>query len=311
MVLGWHQTTNQTANEGLSSILERTGNINVISPTWFYMNDNNGGIESHSSSAYVQSAHARGIQVWGLISNFEDSTVDTASVLNRTTSRDNLVNNIVGAAIAVGMDGINLDIELLPEDAADGYAAFIRELSLKCKKNDLILSVDVGVPTSWNGYYDRTNLSNYCDYVIVMAYDEHYGGDEEAGSTASLPWVREGIVKTLESVPAGQVVLGIPFYSRVWSQKDGELSTSAIHMSAIPDYMERHDLKQQWRDKEEQNYVEYTEDGTKYMLWIEDATSIGERLTVMKENALAGCAFWKLGNEPESIWDVINDYGEQ
>ncbi len=311
VVLGWHQMMNQDANASVSSVLDEVGNLNVISPTWFYLNDNVGGIENHASSSYVKEAHARGIKVWGLVSNFEDSSVDTTVVLNTTSARDNLVNNLVGAAIAVGMDGINVDFELLPEGAADGYAAFIRELSLKCKKNELVLSVDVNIPTSWNGYYDRKNLANYCDYVIIMGYDEHYSGGKEAGSTGSLPWVREGVKATLEEVPAQQVILGMPFYSRVWSQKDGELSSSAIHMKDIPDYLERHGLKQQWLDGEEQNYAEYTEDDVRKMLWIEDATSMGERLVVMQENGLGGCAFWKLGNEPESIWEVIDAYGEE
>ena len=311
VILGWHQTTSLAANATLSSVLEKAGKINVISPTWFHMNDNAGGIENHASSDYVKEAHGRGILVWGLISNFEDPNVDTTTVLNSTSARDNLINNLVGAAIAVGLDGINIDIELLPDDAADGYAEFIRELSLKCKKNDLILSVDVGVPSAWSMYYDRTNLANYCDYVIIMAYDEHYNSSDEPGSTASLPWVSEGVAGTLQEVPAEQIVLGMPFYSRVWTMKDGDLSSLSIHMREIPDYMERHDLKQQWREAEEQNYVEYTDEGAKHMLWIEDATSMGERLVLMEENALGGCAFWKLGSEPKEIWEVINGYADE
>lgn len=311
VILGWHQTTSLAANATLSGVLSKAGKINVISPTWFHLNDNSGGIENHASSDYVKEAHNNGLDVWGLVSNFEDPNVDTATVLNTTSARDNLINNLVGAAIAVGLDGINIDFELLPSEAADGYAEFIRELSLKCRKNDLVLSADVGVPTAWSMYYDRTNLANYCDYVIVMAYDEHYNGSEEPGSTASLPWVREGVVKTLEEVPPEQFILGMPFYSRVWTQKDGDLSSLAIHMSEIAGYIERNDLKQQWKEKEEQNYVEYTDEGTKHMLWIEDATSMGERLALMEENALGGCAFWKLGSEPKEIWEVIDAYADE
>lgn len=306
--LGWLQTSTVDGNATFAKILSTVGKINVVSPTWYYLDDNIGGIASKASPVFVQEAHASGKQVWALFSNFENPNVDTTTVLNTTSYRDRLEDNLISAAIATGVDGINIDIELLKEAAADGYAAFIRELSIKCEQNNLILSVDVAPPETWNVYYDRENLGKYCDYVIIMAYDEHYGGGEEAGSTASLPYVRKAVENSLKEVPTEQLVLGIPFYSRLWEESPTDLTTKAIHMEDIPGYLAEHGLETVWKEKEEQNYAEYTEGDLKHMIWIEDATSMAERMVVMDENKLAGCAFWKLGNEPQSIWNVIDEY---
>ena len=307
--MAWHQVTSQAANTSVSRVLGNTKGLNVISPTWFYLNDNSGGIVDLSGKDYVQTAHAAGAQVWGLVSNLENSEVDTTTVLDHTSSRDALVGNLIGAAIAVGLDGINVDFESLAEEAADGYIEFIRELSLRCEKNDLYLSVDNYVPSSYTAFYNRTEQANYADYVVIMGYDEHHRTDTIAGSTASLPFVTAGIEATLEEVPAEQVILGMPFYSRIWMEsKDGTLSNETILMKDIDGWLERHKLEATWDEVLGQNYAEYTENETKHMLWIEDAKSLGEKLSAMKDHALAGGSFWKLDCEDSAIWDVIGAY---
>ena len=177
--MAWHQVTTQAANANVAAVLGKTKGVNVISPTWFYLNDNNGGIMSLCSQDYVNYCHQQGIEVWGLVSNLENQDVDDTSVFSLTSSRDNLVNNLVAEAIKYDLDGINLDFELLPAEAADGYLEFIRELSIKCENNDLVLSVDNYVPAAYNAYYDREEQAVFADYIVVMAYDEHYNGSEE------------------------------------------------------------------------------------------------------------------------------------
>jgi len=304
----WHQVTNTTANSSISSVLEASDGINVISPTWFYLNDNQGGIANIASLDYVTTAHNAGVQVWGLISNLENSDVDTTTVLSVTSARDNLINNIVAAAIAYDLDGINVDFESLSSSAADGYMEFIRELSLKCESNDLVLSVDNYVPSSSTMFYNRANQALYADYVIVMAYDEHYRGSEEAGSTASIGFVTDGITDTLEEVPAEQVILGMPFYTRIWSTDGETLNCESIGMKNIDEYLSDKDATITWLEDEGQNYAEFTLDGLTYMIWIEDTQSLTLKLSAMQENSLAGGAFWKSGFETEEIWSVIATY---
>lgn len=305
----WHQVTNQSANGDIATVLASSTGVDVMSPTWFYLNDNKGGIASIASSSYVSTCHANNVQVWGLVSNLEDADVDTTTVLNTTSSRDALVNNLIAQAITYGLDGINIDIEQLSGDAADGYIQFIKELSIKCEKNDIILSVDNYVPTASSEIYNRAEQAKYADYVIIMGYDEHYGGSEEAGSVASINWVDQGVADTLNDVPAEQVILGMPFYCRVWEvAEDGSVDSTAYGMDAIQSYLKTNGVSAAWSDEYGQYYAEYADGSTTYKIWVEDETSIEEKLKVMDKYNLAGGAFWKKGFDSTGVWNIIAKY---
>lgn len=308
VVLGWHQVTSASANSGIADVLSRASGMNVISPTWFYLDDNQGGIADLGSRSYVDYCHQQGVQVWGLVSNLENDEVDTTSVLNTTSSRDALVNNLIAAAITYNLDGINVDIEQLSGAAADGYLAFVKELSLKCEKNDLILSVDNYAPSASSMIYNRDVQADFADYVIIMAYDEHYSGGDEAGSVASIGFVEDAVKATLEEVPKEQVIMGMPLYSRVWYYDGTTLKSSAMGVAATANYIADHNMTMTWDEKLGQNYGEYTQDGVTYQLWQEDASSIEEKLKVLTEHDLAGGAFWKLGFDDASIWSVAAKY---
>lgn len=304
----WHQVTNTTANSGLDQVLSDAEGITVISPTWFRIADNDGGLSDIGSLDYVKKCHDKGVQVWALFSNFENKNVDTTSVLNTTSSRDNLVNNMIAKAIAYNLDGINVDFEQVSTDAKDGYVEFIKELSIKCENNDLILSVDNYPPTASSLHYNRKIQAQYADYLIVMAYDEHYAGSGEAGSNASISFVNKAVSDSLKEVPKSQLILGMPFYSRIWTTKDGTLSTETIAMKNISSYIKSHNAQESWQDDLGQNYVEFSEDGATKQLWVEDEKSLALKLGVMKDNDLAGGAFWKEGLESDSIWEIIGKY---
>ncbi len=305
----WHQVTAQAANADIGNVLANSGKVNVVSPTWFYMNDNKGGIASIASSSYVSTCHAAGVQVWGLISNLEDESVDTTTVLNTTSARDALVNNLIAQAITYGLDGINIDIEQLAGAASDGYIQFIKELSIKCEKNDIILSVDNYVPTASSAGYNRKEQAKYADYVIIMGYDEHYTGSEEAGSVASIGWVEQGVKDTLDEVPAEQVVLGMPFYCRVWEiPEEGNMSSKAYGMDAIQSYLNTNGVSTAWDEAAGQFYGEYVKGNTTYKVWVEDDASLEEKLKVMDKYGLAGGAFWKKGFDNTAAWNVIAKY---
>lgn len=307
IILGWHQVTSASANSTVEDVVPGT-KMNVISPTWFYLNDNDGNIANLASREYVSYCHDRNIQVWGLVSNLENDEVDSTVVLNSTSARDNLVNQLIAAAITNDLDGINIDMEALSGKAKDGYIEFIKELSIKCKKNDLILSVDNYVPSESTEFYNRSVQADYADYIIIMAYDEHYSGSTEAGSVASIGFVEKGVKDTLEEVPAEQIILGMPFYARVWAVTDNGITSSAYGMDDMKAFLERNDVTTAWSEVDGQNYGEFIEDNTTYKVWVEDAASLGKKLEVMEENKLAGAAFWKLGFETDSIWKTIAQY---
>ncbi len=322
IVMGWHQVTSQAANSKLSQVLNGTKGINVISPTWFYLNDNNGNLANFASKEYVASCHAQNIEVWALVSNFENKDVDSAYVLTHTSTRQNLVNQIISNAIIYDVDGINLDFEaLVPDQVGDAYIQFVRELSLKCANNGLVLSIDNYVPTDYTSFYNRAEQALFADYVVIMGYDEHYAGSENPGSVASLPWVKQGVEDTLKEVPAEQTILAMPFYTRLWcitkegaeESDDGsytnvKLTSEACTMPTINKYLSNNNATKTWDDENGQYYSEFTNKNSTYQVWLEDAESLEKKLEVSKNANLSGVAFWKLGQEELNVWDTIIKY---
>lgn len=306
--LGWHQVTGTAGNNSLEKILNSTSGLNVVSPTWYRIADNNGNIKNYSSQAYVNLCHSRGIEVWALVSNFDEQGVDSTQVLNRTSSRDNLVNSLVAAAIADNVDGINIDFEALSIDAKDGFIQFVREISLKCKANDLILSIDNYKPEAHTIFYNRAEQAKYADYVIVMAYDEHHGDSTEAGSNSSLPFVKEAVNDTLSEVPPEQLVVALPFYTRLFTTDGANVSQKALSMGEANSLSDKYNAEKIWQADKEQYYVKYEKDGKINEVWLEDEESLSRKMGLVKEKNLGGLAFWKLGLEQSSIWDVISLY---
>lgn len=306
--MGWHQVNGPKSNATLDSVLNNAPGLNVISPTWYRLSDNQGNIKNASSSDYVNKCHELGIEVWALVSNFEEEGVDTTQILNRTSSRDNLVNSLVAAAIADNIDGINIDFEALSIDAKDGFIEFVRELSLKCKANNLVLSIDNYKPEAHTMFYNRSEQAKFADYIIVMAYDEHHGDSTEAGSNSSLPFVNTAVKDTLAEVPSEQLVLGLPFYTRLFTTENGKVSQKALGMTEANKLSEKYNVEKIWQADKEQYYVKYEDGGKVNEVWLEDEESLSRKLALVKNDNLGGVAFWKLGFEPSSIWDVIAGY---
>lgn len=314
--LAWHQVTNQTVNSYIGNILADMKGVNVISPTWFYLTDDSGNIANLSSLDYVNQCHEKGIEVWGLVSNIEQK-VDTTSILTRTSTREKLVNNLVAAAIEKDLDGLNVDMESLDPKAGEGYLQFIRELALKCHKNDLVLSVDNYVPTDYTAFYNRKEQAQFADYIIIMAYDEHYAGSDE-GSVSSISFVTNGIKDTLKEVPAKQTIVALPFYTRLWevtskTNEEGveiskDVKSQAYGMDSAQGIVNKSGVQTKWDDKSGQYYLEYQNSGKTYKMWQEEEKSLALKLEQVKKNKLAGAAFWKLGFERDSIWDTIIKY---
>lgn len=308
VVMGWHQVTNPSANAYLADYISYVQGMNVISPTWYYLNDNQGGIADMSDASYVEKAHANGMQVWALISNFENREVDTTAVLNTTSSRDRAVDALISSVAASGADGINIDFEELSYECKDGFAQFVKEVSIKCEQNGLILSVDNYPPREFNEFYNRAMQADFADYVILMGYDEYNGSSEVPGPTASLPFVIQGVEDTLIDVPAERLILGMPFYTRLWKTVNGQVSVQSIGMNVIDDTLSANGVERSWLESEQLNYAEYMEEDSLCQIWIEDSESLSKKLALVGSYGLAGEAFWKLGLEQPQMWDTIAMY---
>lgn len=313
--MAWHQMLYRGGNADISRVLASTKGVNVISPTWFYLNDNEGNIANLASSDYVSYCHSHGVEVWALVSNLENKDVDTTKVLTNSSIRHNLVNQLIATAINYNLDGINVDFEAMNgPDVEDSFIQFIRELSVKCGNNGIVLSVDNYVPAGYNSFYRRAEQANFADYVIIMGYDEHYS-NSDPGSVASLPWVTQGVVDTLKEVPAEQVILGMPFYTRVWVENPNDdnntestVTSSFYGMTSAASLLSQNGVTPEWSETDGQNFATWESNGCTYQVWLEDSASAEKRLELVDQYSLAGASFWKLGFESYSIWDTINKY---
>lgn len=311
--LVWHQVTNQTANGQLLNLLDKTKGVNVICPTWFATSDNKGNIDSLASDYYVSQAHRAGVDVWGLCNDFSPN-MKIGKVLESTSRRQKLAKNLIAEAIRYSLDGINIDFENVKKESGEDFVQFIRELSVLCRNNGIVLSVDNYPPMEYNKYYNREEQANVADYIITMAYDEFYSGSEQAGPVSSLGYVQDAARKTVEEegVPANQSIIALPFYSRHWMEKtskgETDLSSEACSMEYTDELIQESRSDKSWDEDAQMNYLTWTVGKVVHKIWIEDEASLELKLKAVSDSKAAGTAFWKLGLEKQDIWDTIIKY---
>lgn len=315
--LGWHAIYATSGNDTLGQVLANAPGMTVIAPTWFSVKDNEGNLQSFAQASYVEKAHKNGVEVWGVVDdfNFEGNTgvdVDVPGVLASTTKRTALIDNLMAQALACGMDGINIDFEHIDDaETGEDFVQFLRELSIRCRANNLVLSVDNYVPYNFNSQYDLEEQGVVADYVIIMAYDEHWAGSPEAGSVASIDYVRYGIEKACEVVPSNKVVVALPFYTRLWKTVGTEVTSEAYPMTSVDSVLRTYGMTAEWDEVTSQNYAEITSGDALYQIWVEDVQSLTVKLNVMRNYNLGGVAAWRLGYEPSAIWDLFSAYTAQ
>lgn len=305
--LGWHVIGGVGGNDTLDSTVAQTKGLNVVSPTWLKLSDNEGNFTSFATTGYVNRAHELGLEVWGLVDDFSNE-VDLYSILSSTTKRNYLVNGLVQAALECGMDGINIDFETIGVDSGPHFLQFLRELSIQCRLNDLVLSVDTYVPFNFNNFYDRAEQGELVDYVIIMGYDEHWHGSGDVGSVASIEYVRNGIETMTKDVPSKKVMNGLPLYTILWRTTGTEVTDDYVTMINQASMVSQMGMQTQWDEATCQNYGEHISGDTLYQIWLEDLESIQVKLNVMANYDLGGVAVWRLGYEDPAVWDVINGY---
>ena len=289
--------------------------VHVVSPTWFKIVDHNGTISRQVDPDYIEWARDRGYQIWPLASNSFDPDI-TAAVLVNPQIRNNVVNELIEVALFYDFDGLNIDFENFHSDYRDYFTTFITELSYRCREENLVLSVDVTMISSseyWSLGYDRAALAKEADYIILMAYDEHWQSSPVAGSVASLPWVENGLKQVLREVPAEKLILGLPFYTRLFEiDKSGinpvVLNSWSYSMKRAGEIVTDNNAEITWDVNAKQHVAVYTKNNLTYKMWLEDERSIQKRLDLVRQYSLAGLAGWRRGLELEETWDLISDF---
>lgn len=309
--LVWHQSTSTESNDAMAEMTAEMTGVNVISPTWFSVTDETGTISSLASADYVKLAHDAGREVWGLIDNFNEAFDETTD-LAYASVRSRIIEQLLAEAASCGMDGINVDFENLKEAGIPHYLQFLRELTSAAHTQNLVVSVDTPVPQAYTMYYQRGEQARFVDYMIVMAYDEHFAGSEEAGSVSSLPFVQQAVEEMTRVMPADQVICGIPFYTRVWTEKFGQsaITSEVLGMDGAKNYAKENQMTETWDASLGQNVATVETSDARYTIWMEDEQSMEEKLKVIQSADLAGVAEWKLGFECADVWSLISEYIE-
>lgn len=305
--MGWHNI-GAPGNDVLPYTVDYAKDLNVISPTWFGVKGKKGEITSYSVDSYVVDAHSIKLQVWPTLRDFGfDETVDLASVLAKGP-RQKLIENVIEAVKSCNADGINVDFEMVTEETAGAFLEFLRELVVKGHEAGLVVSMDAYPIQSYNRFYNYEELGRIMDYVIVMEYNEHYSGSEEAGPVSSLGYVQDSTSGALTMIPKERLVVGLPFFCRLWTQTEGnekKLESEVLGTEDAESWIESREVQKQWDDGTGMYYAEHKEGKTTRMLWLEDEKSIEAKLGAVKEEDVAGVAFWSLGRERARMWNTI------
>ena len=313
LIMAWHPIYNVEDNGNIEALLANTKGVNTISPTWYKVKDETGELLSMADKDYVDYVHSLGIEVWPLVSDFTNVEGDGWSVkelLSNADNRRNLIENLINEVITLDCEGINIDFEYIRDDNGEDYAQFIRELSIRCREEGLVVSTDNPPPKAYNQQYNFEILGDCVDYVIIMGYDEYTKANNEPGPVASYEYVKSGIVDALTMIPADKLVNGIPFYTRLWTEyidENGEyvLDTKTCTMENVWSTVEKLGTTPEWNAELRLYEIFADIDGIHYSMWLEEETAMAERIKLVREHNLAGVSAWALGMETDSIWDVI------
>lgn len=312
--LGWNGTSNSATVLGQ---LANTQGLDIDSPTWFELKDSSGTLGDSSTNELAQSIRSQGMELWPLVHNHFDDKLTTAFLAN-STARQSFINRLVNRAAELGAEGINLDFEGLAASDRAAFTSFVKQLTQAAHGKNLKLSIDLlRGDVRWNDKtaYDIAAIGAVVDTVIIMAYDQHWKGGDEAGSVAELGWVEEGVKQYLDyGIPRSKLMLGIPFYVREWKldaqgllvkDASGSYVSRAILMSQLPQLIADKGATGVYDSESGQIKYKYVENGYTYVFWAETSSTVMKRIDIAKKYDLAGAAFWRLGYEDASLWTSL------
>jgi spore germination protein YaaH len=312
IVLAWDISYNKS-NDLIER--EKINTLDIISPTWFQVKNEKGDLISRAYKEYMEWAKENGYMVWALFSNDFNSQTMTSNFLNNSKAREKIINDLLKKYLEYGIDGINIDFEMIQKKDSDVLVQFIKELAPVFKNNGIVTSIDVHVPNGYDNAYTSDSykeLINSVDYIIMMGYDQFWSGSKVAGSVAEIGWVENNLKQLLDyNVPSNKIILGIPFYTRLWEEKklkNGTISVSgntALSMKKAKSLLEQNNVKITWDNKSGQFFGNYSSNNSVFKIWLEDENSIELRTSLVHKYDLAGIAAWRIGFENQSSWDTI------
>lgn len=305
--LTWDYTYGPQKQEEINLITNISG-LDIICPTWFSIQNKNGDIIDRGNMEYVNKYNNLGIDVWGYLDNSFDKDI-THEVLSSSALREKVIAKTLELTKSYNMKGINIDFEQTNIDDRDNITQFVREMSSQFRANGIKVSVDVTPQITSDVTkepYNRKELAEAADYVVVMAYDQHWSSSKNAGSVAQYKWVEGNINMLFRQIPTDKMILGVPFYSRIWTEENGSVKSQTLTMAQANKIISDKNLKVTWDDVSKQDYTEYTEGNKKVKIWLEDSNSIDYKVSLVNKYSLAGVGSWRKGFETQDVWETIN-----
>ena len=310
--LGFHCIGTEAGNDTLTNYLVETKGLNVIAPQWLYIKDKDGTVGSIGSVDYVKEVHAAGKDVWVVFDDIRNRDgYNLMDLLPYADKRSKIIKEAVAQVTLLGADGLNLDFESInSEEESQPFIEFVRELSIACRAQGIVFSVDNYYPI-YNKYMCIKEQGEVVDYIILMGYDEHVDSSPEPGPVSSIGFVEQGIDLVLAEVDSSKVINAVPFYCRAWVKEKTKYKSYVKHMNDVSEYISANGMEVSWDEETGQYYGEgKTKDGKAYKIWVENADSLSKKIEVMKARNLAGIAEWSIGQETSDVWDVIASYTE-
>ncbi len=306
-VVLWDTISSVSANDSAAKQTPVEG-VDVLCPTWFEIKSD-GSINNVSGKGYVVWAHSQGYEVWGLVTNSFSYDVASA-ILNDKAKGDKIIEELLGYIIDLGADGINVDFENIYTEDGDAFVDFMRRLADRFHEMGLTVTVDTFMPTEYNEKYHMADMGEICDYVLLMAYDEHFSTSPQAGSVSSLPWVEKYLGVSKGIMNMNKLILGCPFYTRIWvtDAENNVIANESSGMDGAMNVIEKNGAQIGFDSETGQNYAEYPSGQGTTKIWLEDGASLSSRLALSLQYGCGGCAFWRRGFENEEAWDIINEY---
>lgn len=308
--LVWDHFINGTSLDSNYNYIE---GVNIISPTWFSIIDENGTVKDMVNEEYVRRYKDLSYEIWALVDNSFNPEL-THKILNSSITREKIILDLFKRYQSYGLDGINLDFENINIEDKDLYIQFIKELYPVFKGKGMVVTVDVtpiSISENWSKSFDREAMADIVDYIMLMAYDQHWSTSPKAGSVAQYTWVEKSIIEALEQVPNNKLILGVPSYTRLWEEEKNngktEVSSKALSMEEAEKFIQDNNIDLIWDMESGQYYGEKKEENITYKIWLEDERSISLKVSLVNKYKLAGVASWRKGFEKEKVWEVINN----
>ena len=303
----------------ITMIEERGNNFNEVSPSYFDITEEGNLKVNYINQNFVKEMQSQNIKVVPFFSNHWDRESGRKALENYEKTASALAKAVKDN----GLDGVNIDVENLTELDRENYVNLIKMLRAKMPSDKLVVvsvaANPCGIDYGWQGSYDYKELAKYADYLMIMAYDEHYEGGEN-GPVASINFVEKSIKYALTRVEKEKIVLGIPLYGRYWN-KSTNAGGYGVSLTKIENILKKY-VSEIVYDKASESVkatvtIKSTDEALnlngkslnagKYIFWYENKESIDAKLDMIEKYNIKGVGMWKVGLETSSIWDTIEN----